>query len=186
MPVQTRSQAWSGQPPDQVTSPRDFPRRPVESRQGNAVVSDFENEGSPFISLSVANGNQQAASYIFKCGSIRCLTCPKLVQSKSFQSNITHQTFEIINHPLENLDCHSQNLIYLLTCRNCSIQYVGETTIPLHKRINIHRTAKTGCEHIIKHKECCKDSSFQIQIIEYFEGAGYLNNKIDSKVEKFD
>ena len=185
MPVQTRSQAWSGQPPDQVTSPRDFPRRPVESRQGNAVVSDFENEGSPFISLSVANGNQHAASYdIFKCGSTRCLTCPKLVQSKSFQSNITHQTFEIINHPLENLDCHSQNLIYLLTCRNCSIQYVGETTIPLHKRINIHRTAKTGCEHIIKHKECCKDSSFQIQIIEHFEGTGYLNNKIDPESRK--
>ena len=57
MPVQTRSQTWSGQPPDQVTSPRDFPRRLVDSRQGNAVVSDAENAGSPFTPALVANGN---------------------------------------------------------------------------------------------------------------------------------
>ena len=82
-----------------MTSPRGFPRRSVDSRHGNAAVFDFENEGSPFISLSVANGNQHATSYdICKCRSARCLTRPKLVQSKSFQSNTTHQTFDIINH----------------------------------------------------------------------------------------
>ena len=33
-----------------------------------------------------------------------------------------------------NISCHTSNLIHLLTCRNCSIQYVGETSLPLHKR----------------------------------------------------
>ena len=186
MPVQTRSQTWSGQPPDQVTSPRDFPRRLVDSRQDNAVVSNVENAGSPFTPILVANGNQHAASFdILKCNSTRCQTCPKLSLSKTFQSNITHQTFQTINHSLENLDCHSQNLIYLLTCINCNIQYVGETTIPLHKRINIHRTAKTGCEHVINHyRECCKGYSFKIQIVEHFQGTGYINGKVDPEYRK--
>ena len=182
MPVKTRSQTWSGQPPDQVTSPRvDLPRRLADSRQDNAVVSEIANAGSPFISISVANGDQHAASFdIIKCHSGRCLTCPKLSTSKSFQSNITHQTFDVINHSSENLNCHSQNLIYLLSCNRCNIQYVGETTIPLHKRINIHRTSKTGCEHNIKHfKEHCVGASFNVQILEIFQGTGYTNNKVD-------
>ena len=37
----------------------------------------------------------------------------------------------------ENISCHSQNCIYLLTCKNCDIQYVGETALSLHWWINI-------------------------------------------------
>ena len=186
MPVQTRSQTWSGQVSDQVTSPRDFPKRLVDSRQDNAVVSNVENAGSPFTPILVANGDQHVASFdILKCNSTRCQTCPKLSLSKTFQSNITHQTLQTINHSLENLDCHSQNLIYLLTCINCNIQYVGETTIPLHKRINSHRTEKTGSEHVINYyKECCKGYSFKIQIIEHFQGTGYIIGKVDPEYRK--
>ena len=50
----------------------------------------------------------------------------------------------------KNYSCHSQNLINLLTCKNCNIQFVRETELPLHKG-NIHRKAKSGCEHMIKH-----------------------------------
>ena len=41
---------------------------------------------------------------------------------------------------------HKTSSIYL-PVRHCNLQYVGESTIPLNKRMNIHRTAKTGCEH---------------------------------------
>ena len=168
MPMLTRSKARLGQPPVLVASPRDGgrnrPRSHVESRQGNAVVADSGEVGSILISESVANGSQYDAGFsIFTCKSNRCLTCPKLSTSKTFQSNVTHKTFEVINHSKENITCHSQNLIYLLSCRNCNFQYVGETTIPLHKRINIHRKAKSGCEYFIKHfKDSCKGSSFSV------------------------
>ena len=71
------------------------------------------------------------------------------------------------------MGCKSQNVVYLLTCRGCNIQYVGETQQPLHLRINTHRTGKSGCERIIHHKTTCsKDFNFNIQIIIKLEGDG--------------
>ena len=184
MPVNTRSKTRSGQPPDPVTSPRDGernrPRKIVRSRQGQAVVTRAAGEGSPPISVVGANGTQQSASFtISKCVSKRCLTCPKLILSKSFTSNVTKKTYTIINHSGENISCHTRNLNYLLVCSNCYVQYVGETALPLHKRINIHRTAKQGCEYFIKHyRNDCVGSSFFIQILEVFQGSGYINGQL--------
>ena len=36
--------------------------------------------------------------------------------------------------------CKSNNIVYLITCSTCFKQYVGETTQPLHKRMNGHRS----------------------------------------------
>ena len=61
---------------------------------------------------------------------------------------------------------------------------MGETTLPLHKRINIHRTSKSGCENIISHfSGPCKGHTFSIQVLEKFEGDGYnsLNEVDDAK-----
>ena len=70
-------------------------------------------------------------------------------------------------------------MIHLLSCNLCNVQYVGETTLPLHKRINLHKRAKSGCEHVIKRfKHVCVDASFSVQIIEVFPGTGYKNNKV--------
>ena len=59
-------------------------------------------------------------------------------------------------------------------CERCFLQYVGETATALNLRMNTHRTSKKGCEHLIYHsKECCKNSSFFIQVIEVLDGSGY-------------
>ena len=39
------------------------------------------------------------------------------------------------------LDCKSKNIIYLLSCADCGIQYVGQTVQPLHFRLNGHRSS---------------------------------------------
>ena len=36
--------------------------------------------------------------------------------------------------------CKSSNLVYLITCRKCGNQYVGEMKNPLHIRTNGHRS----------------------------------------------
>ena len=183
MPVTTRSAARSEQPSERVTLPRaNTPRRPLETRQGNAVVSRSEETESSSNDDRNANGNPLAAGYTISCcQSRRCMTCPKLQTQLNFSSTVTQKSEQTINHSQGNINCHSQNLIYLLTCSNCNLQYVGETTLPLHKRINIHRVAKTGCQHIIDHfKTSCKGSGFSIQIIEKFVGTGYNNNKVDA------
>ena len=109
-----------------------------------------------------------------------CKTCPDLVVSNTFQSSVTGRAHSVINHSGERITCKSQNLVYLLTCKNCLYQYVGETCIPLHERINIHRTAKSGCEIFIDHfSSCCIAQSFNINVIEIFEGDGYKNGRVD-------
>ncbi len=70
------------------------------------------------------------------------------------------------------LNCHSQNIIYIMTCKGCNIQYVGETVTRLSERMNVHRTSTTGCEHVIEHHKSCK-SSFNVQILEKLPGIGY-------------
>lgn len=37
------------------------------------------------------------------------------------------------------MNCRSKNLIYLIICDNCSQFYVGETSIALNLRVNLHR-----------------------------------------------
>ena len=187
MPINTRLKTRGGQPPPLVTSSGDGqngrPRRLARSRQGcrqdNAVVGVSAEAGSPSTSDALANGNQPTGHNPCRCKRKGCMTCPKLTTKPEFTSNITKKTYKIINHSNEQISCHSQNLVYLLTCRHCNLQYVGESTIPLNKRMNIHRTAKTGCEHMIKHfRDSCPGAGFNIQIVEIFDGNGYSNNKV--------
>ena len=115
------------------------------------MVSRTARYGSPFASVLVANGTQQSASFtVSKCISKRCLTCPKFVVNKTFISNLTKKSFFIINYSWENISCPTSNLIYVLTCSTCNIQYIVETALPLHKRINIYRSTKFCSEYMIK------------------------------------
>ena len=114
-----------------------------------------------------------------------CKTCPDLVISNTFYSSVTGRVHSVINHSGEQITCKTQNVIYLLTCKNCHYQYVGETCIPLHERINIHRTSKSGCEIFIDHfSSCCVAQSFYINVIEIFEGDGYLDGKVDEDMRR--
>ena len=152
-----------------------FSPRVLRSRHGQrGVVVSLGSESPSFIRTV---GRQYK---IHKCTHKLCLTCPNLNTSTEVISNVTHRKYKIINHPLEDLNCHSQNLVYLLTCQGCNIQYVGETAYPFHKRLNQHRTSKCGCEHLIHHSnEVCKMHSFTYQILEKLPGTGYKNGKLD-------
>ena len=186
MPRTTRSQACSVQPTEQVTSPRASPpRRVLRSRQGKAGVIINIGEGST--SFIVAQGQASATCYsVSYCKDKRCLTCKTLNLSKIITSNTTHRNYEAINHTGENLNCHSQNIIYLCTCLSCNVQHVGETALPFHKRCNGHRTAKQGCKHIIRHcKEACNGYHFKYQILEKLPGNGYnASGELDPEMTK--
>ena len=66
---------------------------------------------------------------------------------KNFRSNVTHKTYNVIFANEDLMDCGSENIIYLITCTRCSIQYVGETVNALRFRMNAHR------QSIRDHKE---------------------------------
>ena len=69
------------------------------------------------------------------CGAPRCKTCPILRVTDEFSSHTTGQFFKV----KFRTSCKSSNIVYLITCRRCGLQYVGETSQPLHARINGHR-----------------------------------------------
>ena len=108
-----------------------------------------------------------------------------MLKQPTFVSNVTKKTYTSINHSNIPVACDSQNLVYLLTCKKCNMQYVGETTIKLSNRMNIHRTSKTGCEHMINHKQnSCPGASFSIQVIEHFKGNGYKGKQVCPEARK--
>ena len=126
MPIQTRSQACSVQPTEQVNFPRAntprrvlhssnlTPRRRLRSRQGNAGVIVNLDEGGP--SFIIAGGQIPESFLISSCANSRCKTCPNWNREHLIISNVTNKKYSLINHTGENINCHTQNIVYLLTC----------------------------------------------------------------------
>ena len=69
------------------------------------------------------------------CGSPRCKTCQHTSPSDTFTSSVTKKSYHIRQH----LSCTSSKLVYLITCRKCNKQYVGQTEQSLRQRMNSHR-----------------------------------------------
>ena len=83
------------------------------------------------------------------CGSKRCKTCKHVHECSTFSSNVTHKTYNIVS-PSLSMNCGTENIIYLITCRKCGIQYVGEMGQSFRKRLNNHRNRlkKLSCQYI--------------------------------------
>ena len=58
-----------------------------------------------------------------------------------FSSSVTKKHYVVVNHNSKPLNCTTRYVIYLITCRKCGVQYVGETSQKLHERVNGHRVA---------------------------------------------
>ena len=61
------------------------------------------------------------------CGKSKCMTCNSEARP-DFSSTVTKRSYRIINHDPIPLTCSSSNIIYLISCSRCGVQYVGETT----------------------------------------------------------
>ena len=63
-----------------------------------------------------------------------CRYCPLMNKTGQLISCTTGKVFNI----MKNVNCQSCNLIYVITCRHCSIQYVGQTKNRILKRFQGH------------------------------------------------
>ena len=59
----------------------------------------------------------------YKCSGRLCNLCNMLKEGETFASRKSGISFNIHRR----FDCRSTNVIYLLTCKECGIQYIGET-----------------------------------------------------------
>ena len=71
----------------------------------------------------------------FKCKKSRCQVCLNVNETDTFTSTGTKKTYKI-NHKFDSSD---KNLINLLTCKKCLIQYVGKTVDEIRYRWNNYR-----------------------------------------------
>ena len=69
-----------------------------------------------------------------------CVTCPFMDTTDIFQSSSTRITY----HIKQDINCQSYNLVYLIQCSKCKIQYVGQSSQTLNKRIIQHRSDITA------------------------------------------
>ena len=104
---------------------------------------------------------------VSSCDSNRCLCCMSFIASPSFASYCTGRKFIFDRKGF--FSCKSKNVIYLITCKKCGIQYVGQTTQALHCRLNGHRSAILGNQkntylsnHFRSEGHCIGDLSIQI------------------------
>lgn len=199
MPIETRSQAGARQSLAPVASPRNglsnSPGKVSRSQQASrskgtprrklkAGVRTRNKVNGGDLSTSMAEGSTTPA-LSRNCRS-DCKTCPDLKINEPIKSSVTSRIYELINDTNKRITCKLQNYVYLLTCKSCFVQYVGESVIPLHLRMNIHRKGKSGCEVLINHfNHVCPNSSFFIQILEVLPGTGYLNGALDAEMTAY-
>ena len=71
----------------------------------------------------------------FPCNKPRCLTCNHIQTGTHIKSHSTGHSFPIRHH----ITCTTKNIIYVITCKICNIQYTGHTTNTLRTRFNNHK-----------------------------------------------
>ena len=81
----------------------------------------------------------QGGACVVCCGSNRCKTCDHIFVGSTFTSNVTGKSYNV-RCTGKNMNCGTKNVIYLISCRKCAVQYVGETSQTLRCRFNNHRS----------------------------------------------
>ena len=81
---------------------------------------------------------QDTNTIVSRCGKNRCKTCKNIVEGDSFCSNTTGKQYTVKSREAV-MTCATKNVIYLINCKKCGIQYVGETSQALRSRMNNHR-----------------------------------------------
>ena len=136
---------------------------------------------------------------IFSLCKKSCLTCSALVTETKFRSAANGVEFSgVYNFDDKEphvLNCQSVNLVYMLQCKNCTCQYVGETVQRLKDRMSGHRgstnpKSKNSGNFRLRQHYACSDgacSNFKIFIIQKLPGNGRTKNlQENSKLFKID
>ena len=97
----------------------------------------------------------------FKCWGRRSQVCLNVTETETFTSTSTNQTYKI-NH---EFNCNESSLIYLLTCKICRKQYVGQTVDIFRSRWNISKSNDR--------KYLVGNLLMQEHIFEHFNGEGH-------------
>ena len=72
---------------------------------------------------------------MYKCNKPRCITDKFVKEGKSVKIATTKEVVEIN----ANVNCTDSNVIYVISCKQCSFQYVGKSVRKFTTRMGEHR-----------------------------------------------
>jgi hypothetical protein len=108
-----------------------------------------------------------------KCASKNCRSCPLITENKTILVNTTSLLARINCDSIQKADCLTSNVIYMLECSCCKMQYVGQTTRTLKCRIQEHlytikANLKNTCliNHFNSNNDC---KSFTVRVLAKLE-----------------
>ena len=117
---------------DSVLLGRDSTRDPDRYRANS--IHDSNNNNSNNNVDGFNNLGDGSLSHIFRCGSKRCQFQNKFVPVNNILSTTTNRLYKcIVPAGSTYVNDHSSNVVYLITCNKCKLQYLGETFQNLNK-----------------------------------------------------
>ena len=126
-----------GQLPARHTKAVDENQRPLKTGSpGYRVVSGNDVTSSKPCSQGRDVIDDSVTKFVFQ--SVCCGSRKHLVEGNTFTSNVTGRTYDV-SSPEMCMDCGTKSVIYLISCKKCGVQYVGETSQTLRCRFNNHR-----------------------------------------------
>ena len=110
-----------------------------------------------------------------KCNSNKCILANSFFKpTNKIVSCVIHRTYPCTNYEKSYVTCNSSNIIHLIPCLKCFMQYVGETPQQLNIRFLTHRASMSkkirsnSCKWLAEHfsSEICKNAKCYVEIIE--------------------
>ena len=98
---------------------RGYPRRFLRSIKSEIKSTRKDTPLTKFVGSSPCNGN-------------RCQRCPYILECQEI--TINRKVFRI----KADLNCNSDNVIYVISCLLCNVFYIGQTSNPLRTRLGQH------------------------------------------------
>ena len=120
----------------------------------------------------------------FTCDSNRCVVCKEHIkEGDSFISNSNNSSHRIRS----NITCTTSNVVYLISCRVCGVQYVGETKNALKRRFYGHRSTvnTVKLDTPVGHHFNLPNHSISDMILQGIESLGNRSDTVRASREKF-
>jgi hypothetical protein len=119
------------------------PEKAMDRPTTPSLPSTSKVEGTNPAKLRANTSLTPAAGRGFNfCNQKICRYCPNINKSGSIKSTVTGLQYQTMT----NISCRSSNLIYCITCKRCSKQYVGQTSLRLKSRFVHHYYTVDKCD----------------------------------------
>ena len=111
----------------------------------NVLLCRRELAGSSFRSVEfLFNACGNGVSTKFEKGSSnKCILANSFFQTTDkIVSSVTHRTYSCTDYEKSYVTYNSPNIMYIITCSYCFMQYFGEPTQQLNTRLATHRASR--------------------------------------------